>query len=131
MENTLPPELKDLKQQIELINKHGIPPEKLVGIVDTIVNGDMSNKDFKKSDIPLAKAKDKPKEATRIINNYNTALNALVEDKKSGKDDETKSVLKLSIIVGAAASGLEVLGMKKEDIIAALGLTVPTAGGKK
>jgi hypothetical protein len=94
------------------------------------VNGNMTDKNYKKSDVPLAKAKDKPKEAARIINNYNTALNALVEDKKNGKDDETRSVLKLSIIVGAAASGLEVLGMKKEDIISALGLTVP-AGGKK
>ena len=130
MENKLTPELKDLKEQIELINKHGIPPEKLVGIVDRIVNGDMKDEKYKKSDVPLAKAADKQKEANRIINNYNIALDALVEDKKNGKDDETRSVLKLSIIVGAAASGLEVLGMKKEDIITVLGLKLPP-GAKK
>jgi len=129
MENQLPPELADLKAQIELIGKHGISPEKLVGIVDEIINGDLADPNYKRPTEPLAKTADKQKHADRIIKNYNTALNSLVADKKAGKDDETKSILKLSIIVGAASAGLHALGYEQNEINAALGLATP-AGDK-
>ena len=121
MEKQLSPGMAELKEQFELINAHGISPEKMASVADDIINGDLNNPNFKRSDKPLIYAEDKHKEAERILNNYTAALKTLVKGKETG-DDETKTVVKFGIIVGAASSGLTALGFAKDDIDSALGL---------
>jgi len=112
-----------LTEQINIMNSHGIKTNQLIGVVDSIINGNLVDKNYVKSGQPLLKAADKQKEAERILKNYNAALTSLVADKKAGKDDEAKSSLKLIAIFGAAFTGLTVLGYKKDEINAVLGLS--------
>jgi len=123
MENQLSPgQIAELKAQLEVINSYGIKPEQFMSVIDGIINGDLSAKNYKKSKEPLVKIADKQKEIKRIINNYGIALKSLNEDRKNGKDDETKSIIKISVIVGAAKAGLTALGLEHEGINIALGL---------
>ena len=116
-------ELADFKEQIKAIEAQGVSYEQMLKMMDGIVNGDFSNPNYKESDKPLSEAKDKKAEANRILNNYAAVLASLAADKKSGKDDEEKSMLKLTIIVCAASAGLNVLGYDRKFIDDALGLT--------
>ena len=123
MENQLSPkQLAEIKAQFETIKKYGVTPEQFISVTDGIINGDLNDKKYKASEAPLADAKDKQKEATRIINNYGTALKSLMDDNKGGKDDGLKTIVKLTIIVAAAKSGLTALGFKHDEINKALGL---------
>jgi hypothetical protein len=97
----------DLKSQIEELAKHGISSTQMVAVVDEIINGDLGDPNFKKSNKALIDATDKPAEAARIIDNYGIALAKIAEDAACGKDDQTKAALKLSIIVGLHALGME------------------------
>jgi len=108
--------VEELEKQLEVIKAHGIDPEKMLGVMENIMNNDLMNKNYKTTD-------DKEIEAYRIINNYYVAVISLAEDKKAGKDNETKIILKLSIMFWAAAMGLEKLGWKKDAIDLVLGLT--------
>jgi hypothetical protein len=124
MENQLSPEqLAAIKAQLEVVNKYGIKPTQLLNVVDGIVNGDLSDKNYKIPNRPLVEATDKLKEARRIINNYSIALKSLAGDQKGKKDDEVKILAKLTIIVSAAKSGLHALGLGDNEINIVLGLT--------
>jgi len=125
----LTPEQAQLQAQIASIAARGISPEQLMTVIDGIINGDLADKKYKAPDKPLIAAKDKQKQADRIINNYGIALASLAEDRESGKDDQEKSILKLTIIVGAASAGLSALGFNQDDINTALGLSA-AAGNK-
>lgn len=112
--------LAKLKESIETINAHGISTQRFVGIIDDIINGDLTNKDYKKSTDPLFKAADKQKEAERIIMNYKAASSAVEKGIKNGEGDDAKNVIKLSIIVSAAHSALSALGFVEDEILAML-----------
>ena len=124
MEKQLSPkELAEIKAQFETIKSYGVTPDQFISVTEGIITGDLTDKKYKASDTPLAQAEDKQKEARRIINNFSTALKALMDDQKAGKDDGMKTTVKLTIIVAAAKSGLSALGLKHDEINTALGIT--------
>lgn len=116
-------ELAELKVLVKAIEDKGVSYEQMLKMIDGIVNGNFSDPNYKAPDRPLSEAKDKQKEANRILDNYTTILATLAADKKSGKDSTEKSMLKLSIIVGAATAGLNVLGFDRSYIDKVLGIT--------
>lgn len=116
-------ELAELRAQIAAIEAKGINYDQMMNVIDGIIKGDLANWNYQATSKPLSEAADKQKEASRIINNYGIALASLAADKKSGKDDTEKSMLKLSIIVGAATAGLNALGFTRKYIDTVLGIT--------
>lgn len=123
MEKKYAKELADLRARIKVMEEKGVSYEQMLKMMDHIINGDFSDPNYKAPNRPLSEAKNKQQEADRILNNYATVLASLAADKKCGKDGEEKSMLKLSIIVGAASAGLNVLGFDRKYIDNALGLT--------
>jgi len=121
MDKKLSPKAAFLKTQMEELNALGVSPDKFAGVIDDIINGDLSDKNYKKSAKPLKETapEDKEKEANRILDNYSIALKAL---ENNGPEQADMTVVKMSIIVGAASAGLSALGMDGHDINYALGL---------
>jgi sporulation-control protein spo0M len=119
----IPAEFEKFQEQFETINEYGITPEQIMKVIDGIIHSDLSDKNYQIPERPLAEAEDKQKEADRILNNYTLTLASLVENKENGKDDEIKSTIKLSIIIGAAKTALTMLGFRASDVDIALGLT--------
>jgi len=122
MDRKLSPGAAYLKAQMDEINTLGISPDKFAGVIDDIINGDLADKNYKRSGVSLAKATDKEKEIDRILNNYDLALATVDKESKKGKQDTNMMLLKISIIVGAATAGLSALGMDGDDINDVLGL---------
>lgn len=123
MNTQFAPEIAELRAQIAAIEAKGINYNQMMNVIDGIIKGDLANWNYQATGKPLAEAADKQKEASRIINNYGIALASLAADKKSGKDNTEKSMLKLSIIVGAATAGLNALGFAREYVDTVLGIT--------
>lgn len=125
MNNQFSPEqLAQLKAQFETVDAFGVSPKQLLGVIDNIINGDLSDKDYKiPNDASLVDTKDKQKEAGRIINNYSIALSSLTADQKAGKDDDMKTIVKFTIIASAAKTALSALGMGANMINDVLGLS--------
>ena len=110
-------QMDEFQAQVELLNAHGINPEKWLEMIDNIINGSLTDLNYKRSGKPLAKAKDKQKEINRIVSNYGAALKTITKD-----DSGEKLTIKFTAIAAAAKAGLSALGMDNDQINKELGL---------
>jgi len=108
----------DLQEHVGKLKMAGLDPEKWFAMIDSIINGDLADKDFKRSGKPVADSKDRQKEINRIINNYGLALKTVAVE----GDNEEKIIFKFMAVAGAAKSGLTALGLSNDQINATLGL---------
>jgi len=131
MEQRMTMDMELLDLQAQYINKLGITSDQFANVIDGIINADLADKNYRRSDVPLIGAADKQKEAKRIINNYHIALEDFIKSNKKDKD-ANKAVVKFSIIVSAAKAGLSALGMPNDEISKVLGLAnaISGKGGK-
>ena len=122
MEQQLSPEMLDEQEQIKVLEKHGVDPDKMRKVIDDVINGDLTDKTFKRSGKPITQAENKQKEVYRIVKNFGVVLAALNADLEAGKDNEAKNIIKRNIMVGAVAVALGELGLEDNEILAAIGI---------